>query len=116
METKTKVILVASLLAATGIGVTLYFVLRKKSDIIDTTTSDSDSGTTSAPDTAPSSELPTPLPGETPSKAKARIALAKAQVKANLRYPPPRGKKRKEKYQQMVYDIMIQGGFTYTKK
>lgn len=115
METKTKIILATSLLAAAGIGVTLYFVLRKKSDIIDTTTSDSDSGTTSAPGTTPTPE--STAPGTAPtgqSKIKREIALVKAKAAGNLKYPPPRFKADKKRaYKNFVMQKMAEAGFSY---
>ena len=109
METKTKIILATSLLAAAGIGVTLYFVLRKKSDIIDTTTSDSAPGTTPTPESTAPGTAPT---GQ--SKIKREIALVKAKAAGNLKYPPPRLKADKKRaYKNFVMQKMAEAGFSY---
>lgn len=114
METKTKVIIVISVLAAAGIGTALYFVLRKKSDEVIGGGENIPPDTASAPDTT--------LPPDTASappkggKIKKEIALARAKAAGNLKYPPPRIKsERKKAYQDFVTQKMAEYGYVYVK-
>lgn len=118
METKTKVILGISLLAAAGIGVTLYFVLRKKTDEVIGGGENFPQDTESTPSTTPETVTDS-APGGTPpkgTKIKKEIALARAKAAGNLKYPPPRTRSAKIKaYQDFVTQKMAQYGYTYVK-